>query len=196
MVFIGGLSIGMSSAYNGVTQDMLKPLGLSDKNIGNIGFIQTGMNMIGAIFVGWISDKYFSKQLKFTLYFVFTFLILILIILLFIIPSPWSSYSMIIIDVITTRIILLTILLAICGFCCGALVPLFYELLSEVSYPFGISEGTSSTLLVLIINATSLIFIGIGTWIGTKYETLSNLFINLICIFLLYFVKETYQRLN
>eukprot|EP01084_Bolivina_argentea_P017967 33497_1 len=196
MVLVGGFQFGISSAYNGVSQDMLSPLGLNDKNIGSIGFVQTGMNMIGALIMGWIADKYFSKKLKLALYLIFGCCIVVLLVLLFILPSPWSSDSMILVnDIFIDKMIVVTVFMGILGFLSGAVVPLFYELTSEVSYPYGISEGTSSTLLVLIINATCLIFVGVGNWVGTKYETISNVIVYAICILLLCFVKETYQRL-
>ena len=199
MVLIGGFQTGISTAYNGVTQDMLSPLGLNDKSIGTIGTIQTGVNMIGALVMGWISDKWFNKRIKMTLYIVFTLCIIVLFILLFIVPNPWKpNGSMLFINGMTEieKMAILIIFMAMLGFLNGALVPLFYELTSEVSYPYGISEGTSSTFLVLIINATSLVFIGVGNWLGTKYETISSVVVYGICVLMLLFVKETYQRLD
>ena len=57
MVLIGGFQTGIFSAYNGVTQDMLSPLGLNHKCMGTIGITQTGVNMIGPLIIGWIKDK-------------------------------------------------------------------------------------------------------------------------------------------
>eukprot|EP01083_Nonionella_stella_P287576 978921_1 len=192
-VIIGGLQSGLAIAYNGVTQDMLSPLGFTDKYIGVIGFVQTGMNILGGLVVGWIADKYFSKQLKKLIYVVLGVSAMVCVLLVFVVPSPWCDGSMIFAH---SNGVVITMLLTALGFTSGPLLPLFYELCSEVAYPHGISEGTASTLLVLSLNATCLVFIGVGNWIGTKYETIASVVVYLTCIGLLYFVKEIYKRYN
>eukprot|EP01083_Nonionella_stella_P287577 978923_1 len=192
-VIIGGMQSGFSIAYTGVMQDMLSPLGFSDKYIGVIGFIKTGVTVLSALVSGWIADKYFSKQLKKLIYVLLGVTVMLCLMLVFVVPSPWCDGSMIL---ERYNGIVVATLLVVSGFTYGPLLPLFYELCSEVAYPHGISEGTASTLLVLSLNATCLVFIGVGNWIGTKYETIASVVVYLTCIGLLYFVKEIYKRYN
>ena len=74
----------------------------------------------------------------------------------------------------------------------GSCYTLFYELAAEVSYP--VSEGTSGMLFVFIVNIGCLIWVGIGNWISTKWETFLCFIVYIVSIVLLLTIKEVYKR--
>merc|ERR1712032_946321 len=106
------------------------------------------------------------------IFIMFSFAIAILCILLFVLPSPFDENSLFLIDDECTqknKILVIGILVAIMGFFEGALVPLFFELAADISYP--VSEGTSGTLIVFTNASICLILIGVGSWMSTRWET-------------------------
>merc|ERR1712083_856128 len=90
------------------------------------------------------------------------------------------------------KVVVIAVLVSVMGVFEGALVPLFFELAADISYP--ISEGTSGTVIVLFNNVVALVCIGIGTWMSTKWETLFALGICALCVIVLSLVKEQYNR--
>lgn len=184
------------SGWSGVFQDMLSPLGINDKNIGLIGFNFNLLIFIGSVASGFIADSCFHKRLK--LFLVITYIAgaIVLFILLLILPSPWKSdESLIIINENSSNLfknIILNILIGLLGFILGGTSAAGYELLAEVSFP--VTEGTSSTALVFMNNVSCLIFVGIGSWINTTYETLLALVVMILSVISLFFVKEEYKR--
>ena len=134
---------GMFSAWAGVLQDMLSPLGLSDTDIGIMGFNISLFSMVGGMVTGPVADKFFVKKLRRFIYILFGLTVIVLFMLLFVLPSPWSNDSMILLHVDSSQLtknVVLNIFIGLLGFCEGGLVPLFYELSVEVSYP--VSEGS------------------------------------------------------
>eukprot|EP01084_Bolivina_argentea_P294755 507283_1 len=194
-VIVGGMEGGMFAAWAGVLQDMLSPLGLNDTDIGLMGFNISLFSMIGGLITGPVADKYFEKKLRKFIYILFVLTLIVLLILLFIIPSPFSNDSLIILSNNTcqlTKNIVLNVFIALLGICEGGLVPLFYELSVEVSYP--VSEGSSAMLLVYVLNITCLVFVGIGNWLNTKWETLFAILICGLCLLFISTIKEQYKR--
>ena len=185
----------MFSAYAGVLQDMLSPLGITDTDIGFIGFNISMGSMLGGMVMGMIADRYFVKNLRRLIYILFGVTLVVLFVLLFIVPSPWADDSMIFIkkdSTIVTKNIVLNIFIGFLGFFEGSLVPLFYELSCEVSYP--VSEGSSAMLLVFVVNITCLIFVGIGNWLNTKWETFFAIIVCCLCVLFISTIKEQYKR--
>ena len=88
--------------------------------------------------------------------------------------------------------VLLNILIGSLGFFNGCLVPPFYELIAEISYP--INEGTSGLYLVTINCMGVLLFIGIGSWLNTTWETFLVTIICILSVIWLALIKEEYKR--
>ena len=185
----------MFSAWAGVLQDMLSPLGLNDTDIGIMGFNISLFSMIGGMVTGPVADKFFVKKLRRFIYILLSLTVFVLLILLFVIPSPWSNDSMILLHDDSSRLtknVVLNIFIGLLGFFAGGLVPLFYELSVEVSYP--VSEGSSAMLLVFVTNVTCLIFVGIGNWLNTKWETFFAIIVCSMCLLFISTIKEQYKR--
>ena len=192
---IGGLAGGIFAGYGGVLQDMLSPLGLNDTQIGFIGFNLSCMTAIGGTFIGPIADRFFNKKLKLLLIILYIIIIINLCILFLVLPSPFSSKSLILINDQSTMIykeVLLNVLIGSLGFFNGCLVPPFFEVIAEKSYP--INEGSSGLYLVTINCMGVLIFIGIGSWLNTTWETFLVTIICIISVCLFTFIKEEYKR--
>ena len=198
VIIAGGMASGIFAAWGSLLQDLLKPMGLSTTAIGVVGFLFALMAMVGTLIIGPIADKYFVKRLRLLIYYVFFLFIVILIIAVFVLPSPFShNKSLIIIDDNTSygaKCVIVSVIAVLLGTLEGALVPLFLELAAEVSYP--VSEGSSATLNVFVNNIAALVFIGIGTWINTYWETLLVLGVICFCLFLLTLIKEQYKRVQ
>ena len=91
------------------------------------------------------------------------------------------------------KIIVIGVLGGLSGILLGGAMPLFYELCAEVSYP--VSEGSSASLLVFIENIALLLFVGLAGLISTKWQTLFVVITCVLCLVLLIFVREKYQRM-
>ena len=145
----------MFSSWAAVIQDMFKPLDLNATDIGVMGFNISFVSMVGGMVIGPIADKYFVKKLRRFIYILLGLTLVVLFVLLFIVPSPWTNDSMILIHDDSSTLaknVVLNIFIGFLGFFTGGLVPLFFELSAEVSYPA--SEGSSGMLLVFIDNLT------------------------------------------
>eukprot|EP01084_Bolivina_argentea_P291271 500581_1 len=192
LIFVGGMQSGIFAAWTSVLQDMLSPMGLNDTDIGFIGFNISFIAMSGGL-IGYIADKCFVEKLKKFINILFVFNILFLMLLFFILPSPFNDNSIIFTECKGNCIlILLNVMIGLMAFCEEGLLPLFYELSAEISYP--VSEGSCGMLLSLINNIAALIFIFIASAMNTKYETFLALIVAVICIVLITVVKEEYKR--
>ena len=195
MLFIiaGGIDNGIFSGLGATLQDLLKPTLLSDNMIGIIGFNCMLFATIGSVVVGIVADRYFVKKLKTLLYIILSLLVVSIFASLFLLPSPWMSNLLIINNCShTTKIILLNIIGIAIGFFQGSGVPLYYELAAESSYP--INQSNSAAMILVVSNFAAYIFIGIGTWLDTKWDLFLVLIMSIICIVLVGFATEIYKR--
>lgn len=176
---------------------MLSPLGLDDKNIGLIGFLFNLFLFIGSISSGFVAGSCFQGKLKLFLINMYSLAAIVIFILLLILPSPLKQDGSLIIlndnSSDLTKNVILNSLIGLYGLLLGGTAASGYELLAEVSYPC--SEGTSTTALVFVTNATTLIFVGIGI-VNTTYETLLSLILIILSVVALLFVREEYKRGN
>lgn len=195
LIIAGGMQPGMFAAWTAVLQDMLSPIGLSATQIGFIGFDISLMLMVGGLISGPLADRYFVKQLKKLLLIFFIFMIFAVAVLLFIMPSPFYHQPLIIINDGSSLLMKNLVLHIFCGFVAffdGALIPMFYELTVECAFPC--SEGTSIMLLVYINNVACFVFVGIGNWLNTRWETLCTLIVCCFSFIFILAVKEKYHR--
>lgn len=198
MTIIGGMVYGIFAAWSSVLQDMIgssTSINLDETTIGFIGFAISGMSVVGGFAIGPIADRCFQRKLKRLLLILFGFAILILAVLLFVLPSPFDKDSMFILNADSTKqekVMVIAVLVSVMGLFEGALIPLFFELAADISYP--ISEGTSATVIVLFNNVICLVCIGVGAWMSTKWETFFALIVCGICVVVLCAVKEQYNR--
>ena len=196
IVMVAGLMSGGLSGWSGVFQDMLPSLKMTDEDVGLIGFILNVSLFSGAIIFGFVADNYLKKQLKMIIIAGMLVSCLILLLLFFILPSPFSAAPMIIIDKDDGNLkkcAILGTLVGAVGFIQGGVTTLAYELLAEISFP--VTEGTASTLLVSLNNVACLVFVGIGNWLSTNYETTLILILCCLSVVGMFFVKEEYKRM-
>ena len=192
IVLLGGFQCGLFIGYTGVFQDMLSPLGLSDDDIGLIGFVTTLLMVFGGLIMGYIADKCFTKKLKKLLMFLFIINIILLIVLFVILPTPFNGIYPLTTDNCPNLLVYLLVIIGITGIFSGGSIPLFYELAAEICAP--VSEGSSATFITFILNGVALLYIGVGNWLNTSYETLFALIGMIGCLIALIFVKEIYIR--
>ncbi|ETO18574.1 hypothetical protein RFI_18691 [Reticulomyxa filosa] len=178
-------------------QDMLHPIGLSDNLIGYLGLAVSVSSLCGGMIIGPISDQWFRRKLKKLLIILFFAAITSFAITFITIPSPWWTYGEPIEKLQgdgqrDSRFGIVLVCVVLIGFFSGGIVPVFFEIVAELSYP--VSEGTSGMCLVFVNNIASLMIIGIGSWLNTKYETIVSLCILVVCLLVSISVKEVYKR--
>eukprot|EP01084_Bolivina_argentea_P292987 503851_1 len=193
VICVAGGITGIFGGWSGVFQDMLSPVGLNDAAIGFIGFNLNITEFLGGILFGFIADKWFQKQLKSFTIFALLVITLLFMVLLFSLPSPWDNKSKLLYNVgLDEKMIVLNLLIGFIGLISGGVSCLFYELVANISFP--VTEGTSSTLLVFGNNLTCLIFVGIGNWINTKWETFLAVIMCVVAVILMVTVRDQYKR--
>ena len=200
VAIIGGVVIGVFTAWNGVLQDMIgaqSALKLSSQSVGILGSEGTVCCILGGVVIGCIVDKWFAKRLKLVIMVLFIAMIVCMGLLLFVVPSPWKDKPMILVNgngqSNERKVVVIGVLGGLSGILLGGAMPLFYELCAEVSYP--VSEGSSASLLVFIENIALLLFVGLAGLISTEWQTLFVVITCVLCLVLLIFVKEKYQRM-
>ncbi|ETO31236.1 hypothetical protein RFI_05885 [Reticulomyxa filosa] len=197
LIFAGGLESGINTSWSAVLQDMLRPIDLSDSLIGYIGFAVAVASMIGSMLMGPISDHFFRKRLKKLLLILLVGGILSFAVAFAMLPSPFWTYGLFIDELqhasqFQSRFVIVLCVAMCIGFFSGAMVPVFFEFVAEICYP--VSEGSSGMCLVFCNSVMSLLIVGTGSWLNTRFETLLALTILLVCCFITLSVKEVYQR--
>ena len=166
----------------------------SDTQIGVMGFILNFMVSVGGVTIGNIADRCFARRLRRLMIIIFTVTLMVLAALLVLIPNPIFA------DALLDRFdlsnfeknVILDILVAVMGLCYGGLVPLFFELSAEVSYP--VSAGSTGMLLMFLANSVLFVFTGMGSWLNTEWETSFAIVMCGLCVVLLCTIKEEYKR--
>eukprot|EP01083_Nonionella_stella_P071266 191317_1 len=197
MMLIGGMEIGSFAAWSAVLPDVIgseSALRLSDQNVGIIGFIGTCAYMCGGIIIGPICDRWFAKRLKKLLFWICIALMVCVFCLSLVVPSPFhNAYGLSEQHSVEQRMLMIGILNGVCGLFVGCSLPVFYELCAEISYP--VSEGSSAISLVFMENIALLVLVAMANWISTQWFPVLLLFVCVLCVVLLLFVKETYKRM-
>eukprot|EP01119_Soliformovum_irregulare_P010321 TRINITY_DN2538_c0_g1_i2.p1 TRINITY_DN2538_c0_g1~~TRINITY_DN2538_c0_g1_i2.p1 ORF type:complete len:228 (-),score=78.34 TRINITY_DN2538_c0_g1_i2:32-715(-) len=184
---IGGVSQGAFSAWSGMFDLILGPLGYSPTFAGWIGFASSIAGIIGGILVGILGDTLFKRKFKWV---ILVLLFLSTVLCLFFtlsLPSFFSTHPLI---PNSYWSIVLSIIFA--GLFVGSAAPLFLELGAEITFP--ISEGSSAAVITLVNNLASLLLLIVGPLINRNWIN----FIAAVCIgastLATFFVRESYKR--
>lgn len=130
----------------------------SEEFIGIMSFFGMIAYVLGGIASSYVVDLYFSRQMKYVIFFCITMNTLSNLIFVACTPND-NSYSLW--DLGQGFIVFST---ALCGFWNGAAAPLFYELVAEISFP--VEEGVSGICISVMENVGALVF----------YQVVSRLF--------------------
>jgi MFS family permease len=146
VVLAGGLMSGVWSAWTGLFDEILAPLGYTQIQAGWLGFSATLAATVGGVFFGWVADQFFLRRLK-TLFCLLLALSLIPFVefaLCF--PSPVLPRP----PIQETNFPLLVAICSAGAFFFGAMTPVLYEMAAECIYPM--PEGTSVGMLCFMQN--------------------------------------------
>ncbi|KPA78110.1 hypothetical protein ABB37_06298 [Leptomonas pyrrhocoris] len=122
----------------------------SEQFIGIMSFFGMIAYVVGGIASSYVVDLYFSRQMKYVIFFCITMNTLCNLIFIACTPND-KSYSLW--NLGQGFIVLST---AMCGFWNGAAAPLFYELVAEISFP--VEEGVSGICISVMENVGALVF--------------------------------------
>ncbi|KAG5479330.1 hypothetical protein LSCM1_04586 [Leishmania martiniquensis] len=122
----------------------------SEEFIGIMSFFGMIAYVAGGIASSYVVDLYFSRQMKYVIFFCITMNMLCNLIFVACTPND-KSYSLW--NLGQSFIVFST---ALCGFWNGAAAPLFYELVAEISFP--VEEGVSGICISVMENAGALVF--------------------------------------
>ena len=176
------ISTGVQCAWQGVMTLSFEPLGISDKECGNIGALLSFVSIIPALLIPMVMDK-IRKQFKVALIAVLT-----------VSTGCYIWLTLIIVKVIPFNWIQLYVSTIIAGSSLSVLMPLYFEYAAEISYP--VSEGVIGSLLSTMFNVSALIFFSLFF-----IKNIGSMWMNyLVCassafaILLLMFTKGQYKR--
>ncbi|KPI85142.1 hypothetical protein ABL78_5802 [Leptomonas seymouri] len=122
----------------------------SEQFIGIMSFFGMIAYVAGGIISSYVVDLYFSRQMKYVIFFCITMNTLSNLIFIACTPND-RSYSLW--NLGQGFIVFST---ALCGFWNGAAAPLFYELVAEISFP--VEEGVSGICISVMENVGALVF--------------------------------------
>ncbi|CBZ33823.1 hypothetical protein, conserved [Leishmania donovani] len=122
----------------------------SEEFIGIMSFFGMIAYVAGGIASSYVVDLYFSRQMKYVIFFCITMNMLCNLIFIACTPND-KSYSLW--NLGQSFIVFST---ALCGFWNGAAAPLFYELVAEISFP--VEEGVSGICISVMENVGALVF--------------------------------------
>lgn len=122
----------------------------SEEFIGIMSFFGMIAYVTGGIASSYVVDLYFSRQMKYVIFFCITMNTLCNLIFIACTPND-KSYSLW--NLGQPFIVFST---ALCGFWNGAAAPLFYELVAEISFP--VEEGVSGICISVMENVGALVF--------------------------------------
>jgi len=187
LVLSAGVLAGANSAWQGVLQDTLTPVGYTDSQVGYMGFANGLTGNLAAILGGYIVDRVFVKRMKAGIIVgVFGIFVTSMI---FLVSVPCFLYD---VAPMPTSLATLIMMMALNGLFYGITSPLFYELSAELIYPQ--KEGLSAGTLVFVLNAVTMVVIGIDAILSYRYiNFIYGIIIGLLFLVLLT-VKEEYRR--
>ncbi|CCW71843.1 unnamed protein product [Phytomonas sp. Hart1] len=155
--------------------------------IGIMSFSGIFMYVIGGLLMSWLVDLYFSRQMKYVIFFCITMNSLGNLIFISCTPND-KGFSLL--NWGKGFIIFST---GLCGFWNGAAAPLFFELIAEISFP--IEEGVSGICVSLMENVGALLFYQvISKFFEGQFMTIAYSFGMIVVIALCAAVKQRYKR--
>merc|ERR1712228_119958 len=193
LAICGGMNWGITNGWIAVIQELIAPIGLSQQSIGFIGGFLMLTNIFGALFGGVIVDKYYHNELKKCIIFLQFLHIAFFIVASLLLPNCFMDGTIIVIDGYMERFIVVLIVCFAIGFNFGCIIPLYFELLADISYP--VAETSSSNLLICFSMPAIVGIMQIGA-VDISYCTPIALLFTLITFVLMLFVTEKYNRPN
>eukprot|EP01084_Bolivina_argentea_P121248 214875_1 len=193
LLIAGGINVGVTSGWCSILQDMLKPIGISQRLIGYIGACLMFAQIIGALIGGFVVDRKYSGQLKKCII-VFQLMDVIWYSMAFLlVPNCFleNNDTFIYIDNYELRFIALFTVCFFIGLNFGLSTPIYFELLAEISFP--VAETSSTNGIMCIAVPIMMMIMEIGS-INTAYDTPIALMLVTIAFILDLFVVETYRR--
>ncbi|PVD36113.1 hypothetical protein C0Q70_03086 [Pomacea canaliculata] len=181
---IYGISLGVLGSWNGVLEVILQPLEIYQKEAGWIGFYGQCGGAVASLLVARFAD-FFTRILKWLIIVFYTIGTAALLVFTLIACGvlPFSTGMVYASNIIGTTAL-------------NAAVPLIFELACELSYPTG--EGTANGVLTMVYNFVSVVilFIFMIPNIGSMWANWALVGSSGFCVFLLFLLKETYNRLD
>ncbi|CCW63824.1 unnamed protein product [Phytomonas sp. EM1] len=155
--------------------------------IGIMSFFGIFMFVIGGLIMSCLVDLYFSRQMKYVIFFCITMNSLSN--LIFISCTP-NDKGFALLDMGKGFIAFST---GLCGFWNGAAAPLFFELVAEISFP--IEEGVSGICVSIMENVGALVFYQIiSKFFEGQFMTIAYSFGMIVAVALCAAVKQRYKR--
>jgi len=184
LVSAAGLLAGASAGWQSLLQDII---GYDDTTVGWLGFANGLAGNLGAILIGFLSDKLFR----------FRFKAVILSLLLFeLVVMVWFSMSLPMFTqdsgMLPHSIASIGIAIGLLGLAQSATSPLFYELCAELTFP--VPEGTSAGILALLWNTASFVIIFLSPVISSKCMNPIMTGCIVVVLLMVLAVKEVYKR--
>lgn len=187
LILAAGTLSGANSAWQGVLQSTLNPVGYSDHEVGWLGFANGLASAVFAIIGGFLMDRVFFRKMKACILVGVAGIFMTSV--LFVVCVPNFLYDE---APLSTPLAMLTLLMAINGAATGITSPLFYELAAELLYPE--REGVSAGTLVFVLNGVSTLVILVDMVLSYRYI---NFFYSIVIgaiLLSIMFVKEEYKR--
>ena len=170
-----------------VLQDTLTPVGYTDSQVGYMGFANGLTGNLAAILGGYFADRVFVKRMKAGILFGVFGIFGTSMVFLFSVPCfLWDHAPM------PTSLATLIVMMALNGLFYGITSPLFYELSAELIYPQ--KEGLSAGTLVFVLNAVTMVVIGVDAILSYRYINFIYGIIIGLLLLVLFSVKEEYRR--
>eukprot|EP00298_Acanthocystis_sp_HF-20_P012597 c19967_g1_i1.p1 GENE.c19967_g1_i1~~c19967_g1_i1.p1 ORF type:complete len:462 (+),score=197.26 c19967_g1_i1:2-1387(+) len=181
----GGFYSGAFYSWTGVISTIVRPYGYTDEYAGWLGFSATIASMIGGLMASFVADKYFEKNFKILIVWLLILCTIFVVWFTLSLPSAWWDSS-----ILTESKSVLLISITGTGFFLGCALPLMFEFLIDLTYPFPESSGI---LLTTATSLGSLAFLCVPPD-ENKSMNLFMLFSGVISIILIILTKERYGR--
>lgn len=187
IVLAAGLQAGVNSGWQGVLPQVFNNLHYSDTQGGWLGFGNSLANVIGGTLIGPVSDKFFRRRFKLLLIILYCCCVACFVWFTLSLPTPFTSA-----ELIPTNYPVLMVAISAAGFFQGMLGPVSYELIAELVYP--VPEATSGGMMVLLFNASTLIFLFVSPEIDANWMNLIITGTMVASLVMVLFVVEKYNR--
>eukprot|EP01129_Flabellula_baltica_P011022 TRINITY_DN4742_c0_g1_i2.p1 TRINITY_DN4742_c0_g1~~TRINITY_DN4742_c0_g1_i2.p1 ORF type:complete len:476 (+),score=55.04 TRINITY_DN4742_c0_g1_i2:481-1908(+) len=188
LVIAGGLEQGSLFGWSGIFSEILKPT-FGEYTIGWIGFgCITGGCAIGVI-IGALGDTLFKRKFKALLLIFWTLGFAVSLIFTLCLPNPFDTTPLF--DLHPTTILILII---VCGSLLFGTNAIVLELAVELTYP--VSEGTTAGMVTWILNGSMMVFLFVVPTFDKKWANTLFVGVIMLCLTLLLFVREKYNRLE
>lgn len=192
LLIAGGLNVGVTSGWCSILQDMISPIGMSQKLIGIIGASLAFAQIIGALLGLPIIDKYFHGKLKKCILLLQFMDILWFFIAFLLLPNCLlNNDTFITISSYNMRFVIIYIICVLIGLNFGLLTPLYFELMAEITFPVAETSSTNAVMIIAVPIMMGIMQIGS---LNTSLDTPLGLLLVIIAFILDLFVVEKYQR--